>query len=109
MEELNKLLKLIEEGNEEKILAEKELTNAFNDLCKYELVEIKDEGICLTPDGHKALREGAAGVIRNKENEKEMEIGDLEEKNSKNKIFIKVGLVLLIFVLTLFWLLKFKE
>lgn len=104
MDQLDTLLKLIEEGNEEKILAEKDLIKAFNKLCKYNLVEIREEGIFLTPDGKKARLEGAAKVIReNEKNTNDFSQGKIE----KEKTSLKVILALLILLFLFFFIITF--
>lgn len=55
---MERLIKLIDEGDPEVILAEDLLIPQFNELLKYELVQIKDDRVFLTEKGHLAKVHG---------------------------------------------------
>lgn len=81
---MDRLLKLIEEGDTEAILSEKELVPEFNELLKYDLIYLKDEKIYLTEEGKAAKIEGVDVVISRK---KQTQLEKLQQKASPVKIF----------------------
>lgn len=98
MGNLDNILKLIEEGDKEKILAEKDLVNTFNTLCKYELVEINDDGIFLTQEGSQARLEGSANFIKRKEIEKKrIALPFQKVKKKKKPVSFILALLILFF------------
>ena len=65
---MDRLLKLIEEGDPAVILSEERLIPRFNELMKYDLVELKDERVFLTEKGKEAKREGVEKIIKREKN-----------------------------------------
>ena len=60
---MERLIKLIDEGNPEVILAEEALVPKFNELLKYDLVVIKDDRVFLTEKGQTAKLHGFEYII----------------------------------------------
>lgn len=61
---MDRLLKLIEEGDPDVILSEEKLIPRFNELMKYDLVTLKNEKVYLTEKGKQAKREGVEKIIK---------------------------------------------
>lgn len=61
---MDRLLKLIEEGDPDVILSEEQLIPRFNELMKYDLVTLKDDKVYLTEKGKEAKREGVDKIIK---------------------------------------------
>ncbi|UJH92463.1 hypothetical protein LZ575_08185 [Antarcticibacterium sp. 1MA-6-2] len=68
---MDRLLKLIEEGEADVILSEEKLIPRFNELMKHDLVTLKDEKVFLTEKGKKAKVEGVDKIINR---EKELQV-----------------------------------
>lgn len=60
---IDKLLKLIEDGDADIILSEENMQGSLNELVKHELVLIKEDKIFLTELGQRARTEGVKKVI----------------------------------------------
>jgi len=84
---LERLIKLIDEGDPEVILAEESLVPKFNELLKYDLVVIKDDRVFLTEKGRLAKIHGIEHII-----EQEKSPGKREKKI---QVFRKGGKYLL--------------
>ena len=61
---MDRLLKLIDEGDPDVILSEEKLIPRFNELMKYDLVTLKDDKVYLTHKGREAKREGVDKFIK---------------------------------------------
>jgi hypothetical protein len=59
----DKLLKLIKNGDAEKLLAEGDLGKGFNKLIQLDLISIEDGEVCITPRGEEALEKGVDHMI----------------------------------------------
>lgn len=79
---MERLIKLIDEGDPEVILAEDSLVPKFNELLKYDLVVIKDDRVFLTEKGQTAKTHGFDYII---DQEKKV------KKTSKKVQGIRVG------------------
>lgn len=79
---LERLIKLIDEGDPEVILAEDALVSKFNELLKHDLVVIKDDRVFLTEKGQTAKIHGFDFVI---EQEKKF------KKSTKKAPGVRVG------------------
>lgn len=60
---LERLIKLIDEGDAEVILAEDALVPKFNELLKYDLVVVKDDRVFLTEKGRLAKTHGFEYIL----------------------------------------------
>lgn len=83
---MDKLLKLIEKGNPEVILSEEELVPRFNELLKYDLIELKDDKVLLTEKGHEAKKYGVETVLKKERRER-----FVKKEVPKNNAFPAVG------------------
>lgn len=79
---MERLIKLIDEGDPEVILAEDALIPQFNELLKYDLIVIKDDRLFLTDKGQLAKIHGFEYVL---EQEK------LHKKSVKKVIGVRIG------------------
>lgn len=79
---LERLIKLIDEGDSEVILAEDALVPKFNELLKYDLVVIKEDRVFLTEKGQLAKIHGFEYI---------MEQEKLSKKSSKKALGIRIG------------------
>jgi len=79
---LERLIKLIDEGDPEVILAEDALVPKFNELLKYDLVVIKDDRVFLTEKGQTAKIHGFDYIL---EQEK------LIKKPTNKPIGVRIG------------------
>lgn len=79
---MERLIKLIDEGDPEVILAEDALVPKFNELLKYDLVVIKDDRVFLTEKGKTAKIHGFDYIL---EQEK------LLKKPSNRPIGVRIG------------------
>ena len=59
----DKLLKLIQNGDAEMLLAEGDLGKGFNKLVQLDLISIEDGEVRITPRGEEALEKGVESVI----------------------------------------------
>ncbi len=57
------LLKLIDKGDATAILAEENITKAFDELLRYDLIDIIEERVCLTRKGKKAKELGMKNFL----------------------------------------------
>ena len=64
MKNIEALIELIEKGDATVILAEKNLSDSFNELLKYELIDYHDGKIFLTPKGQEAKIRGFNVVLQ---------------------------------------------
>jgi len=79
---LERLIKLIDEGDPEVILAEDSLVPKFNELLKYDLVVIKDDRVFLTEKGQLAKLHGFEYVMKQEK---------LTKKSSKKVPGVRIG------------------
>ncbi len=96
MKTLDKVLKLVEKGDATLILAEKNLTETFNELLKYELIDINDGKVKLTAKGEKAQTAGISAFVQKLQREAEMK----EFSGKQGKIghtFFMISLLLFLF------------
>lgn len=63
MRSTQKLIELIKNGDAIAILAEDSLIEKFNDLLKYNLIDIVDDKIILTPKGENAMNMGLDNIL----------------------------------------------
>ncbi|HEY9184598.1 MAG TPA: hypothetical protein VIM94_04675 [Salegentibacter sp.] len=63
MKSTQKLIELIKNGDAIAILAEDSLIEGFNELLKYDLMDIVDDKIILTPKGEKAMDIGLDNIL----------------------------------------------
>lgn len=92
----DKVLRTIEEGDATDILTEA-YAESFNELMKYELIEINEDKVRLTDKGRQALSFGVANVLKQAPVSKEkLQVTDFPQPDSRNRSFF----VLLIFLLS---------
>lgn len=64
MKSIDSLLKIIADGDAISILAEENITEAFDELLRYDLIDIEGDRICLTEKGLKAEELGVEVVLQ---------------------------------------------
>ena len=105
MASTEKILELIDKGDCLSILAEDSLQETFNELLKYNFIDIVDDRIVLTPKGEEAKALGVEKVLAQLRGEKEPdEIPEEipEEKELTNSNLYPVGLRVLIALFLIF-------
>lgn len=97
--DLGKILELIAKGDPALLLAEKNLVEAMNELCKNGLVDIKEGKFILTPQGKNLLEKGGNEMLKLEKVENDL----VEFSENKQKIgYILFIISLIVCLLSIF-------
>lgn len=95
-------MELIVKGDCLSILAEDSLQENFNELLKYELIDVAEDKIVLTPKGEEAKAVGVEEVITRLRNEKKpKEVPEEIQQKKSDHYKVGLGFLLLLFVIFL--------
>lgn len=95
---VEKIISLIEMGDPVPILAEESFIEVFNELLKYELIDLKDDKIVLTPKGEEARKIGLTKALNQMKNQEELKDFSVDEQKKDShllRICVGLGLTLL--------------
>lgn len=87
MNTYQKIIELIDDGDPLPILAEDSLVENFNEFLKYELIDIVDDKVILTPRGKEAKILGIDKVIAELKVQEELKEFSIESQKKESKIF----------------------
>lgn len=86
--DLEKILKLIAQGDPTLLLAEENLVDAINELCKNELVNISEGQISLTPAGEELLKKGGNLVVQKIKTDNDLAEFSVNRQKTGNILFL---------------------
>lgn len=101
MKATEKIVELIENGDPIPLLAEASLVDSFNELLRFQLIDIVEDKVKLTPKGEEAKIIGLDEVLVQLKTEEELEDLFIEKQQEEGKI-LRTFLWLLLFALALF-------